>query len=338
MSNMESLERQLAAQKKEHEAEIHSLEMKALLEKTRLEKEMQSHVAAMEAQVQHLVNQKIPETTRSALQQNAEFKAQMNQLSEQTQVLMGKNSALRDRKSRLSVDVDILEQMLSETSRQSCIRKKVVEQLTEKCQQLQAELKGCRQELEQLQTEHTRVLDEMEALRLDRASLSEQRSKNRAEAGRLGAELQEERSRRSRMKSIMREAAVTLRQALMDAATQQDSDVDSAALQWKQLMQKLLVVLDGPTLTKSTTETSDLAASRAGIMNSDLSFQFELARYRPGDLGFVPRPTLKDKRVLSRTGAGSSVTYMTLHRRPSSHKSAGSVNLKDSAIGLSKHK
>lgn len=36
MSKMESLEKQLADQKEEHRAEIHSLEMKALLEKQRL--------------------------------------------------------------------------------------------------------------------------------------------------------------------------------------------------------------------------------------------------------------------------------------------------------------
>lgn len=164
-------------------------------------------MAAMAAEVQHLVDQKVPETTRLALQENSEVKAQISQLSEQTHVLMEENSALRDRKSRLSVDVDILEQMLSETSRKSCIRKKVrvtdihlliiwahcgigssgccsfridiytsilytssslyqvVEQLTEKCQQLKAELNDCKRELEQLQTKHTGVLAEMEALR-----------------------------------------------------------------------------------------------------------------------------------------------------------------------------
>lgn len=36
MSNMESLEKQLAGQKEEHKAAIHSLEMKALMEKKRL--------------------------------------------------------------------------------------------------------------------------------------------------------------------------------------------------------------------------------------------------------------------------------------------------------------
>ncbi|XP_044051952.1 cilia- and flagella-associated protein 157-like isoform X2 [Siniperca chuatsi] len=321
MSNMESLEKQLASQKEEHKAAVHSLEMKALLENKRLEKDMESHVAVMAAEVQHLVDQKVPETTRLALQENTEVKALFSQLSEQARVLMGENSALRDRKSRLSVDVDILEQMLSEMSRKSCIRKKVVEQLTEKCQQLQVELKDCRQELKQLQTEHTGVLAEMEALRQDQASLSQQCGKKRAEVSRLEAELQEERRKRSRMKSIMQEAAITLRQALMEAPTEQDSEVDSV-LQWKLLMQKLLVVLDRPTLTNSTAEKdklnelqiSDPAAARAGTLNPALSFQFELARYRPGDLGLVPRPTLKHKHILSRMGAGSSSTHVPLHR------------------------
>ena len=53
----------------------------------------------------------------------------VTQLSEHTQVLMGENSVLRDRKNRLSVDVDILERMLKEMSPQSCIRKKVGERL-----------------------------------------------------------------------------------------------------------------------------------------------------------------------------------------------------------------
>lgn len=90
---------------------------------------MESHVASMAAEVQHLVDQKVPEATRLALQENTEVKAQFSQLSAQVQVLMGENSALRDRKSRLSVDVDILEQMLSKTSRKSCIREKVRESL-----------------------------------------------------------------------------------------------------------------------------------------------------------------------------------------------------------------
>lgn len=191
---------------------------------------MEGKVATMAAEVQDLVTQKVSKTTKLAIEENAEVKAQFSQLSEEALVLMGENSTLRDHKSQLSVDVDILEQMLSEISRQSCIRKKVgnrqtlviiicsqkclsvqcfgptedwidsvhgngvinnllntflttpkcstsslhqaVEQLTEKYQQLQVELKDCRQELEQLQTKHTGVLTEMETLRSTLALVS----------------------------------------------------------------------------------------------------------------------------------------------------------------------
>lgn len=90
---------------------------------------MESHAAAMAAEVQHLVDQKVPEATRLALQENTEVKARFSQLSEQAQVLMEKNAALRGRKGQLSVDVDILEQMLSKVTRTSCIRKKVRDKL-----------------------------------------------------------------------------------------------------------------------------------------------------------------------------------------------------------------
>ncbi|XP_042076065.1 cilia- and flagella-associated protein 157-like isoform X1 [Haplochromis burtoni] len=324
MSSLESLEKQLASQKEEHKDDIHSLEMKALLEKRRLEREMESHAAAMAAEVQLLVDQKVPETTRLALQENAEVKARVGQLSEQVQILMEENAALRGCKSQLSTDVESLEEMLRETSRTSCVRKKVVEQLTEKCQQLQAEQKDCRQRLEQLQTEHAGALGKMEALRQNQASLSEQCSKNRAQVSRLEAELQQERRRRSRMKNIIQEAAVALRQALM-----QDSEVD----QWKQLMQRMLVLLSRDGFASSAADsgkvnelqTADSAAARTRSLDPDWSFQFQLARYRPGDLGFVPRPALKHKNVLPRMEADSS-------RKPSSLKADSSVKLTDPAV------
>lgn len=86
---------------------------------------MEGKLATMAAEVQDLVAQKVSKTTKLAIEENAEVKAQFSQLSEEALVLMGENSTLRDRKSQLSVDVDILEQMLSEMSHQSCIRKKV---------------------------------------------------------------------------------------------------------------------------------------------------------------------------------------------------------------------
>ncbi|XP_041644534.1 cilia- and flagella-associated protein 157 [Cheilinus undulatus] len=256
-SNMESLEKQLTSQEEDHKDDIHSLEMKALMEKKRLEEEMEKHVAAMAADVQHQVEQKVPETTRLVLKENTEFKAQISQLSVHMQVLMVENSALQERKNRLRADVENLDQMVKETCRQNCILKRVVEQLTEKCQQLQAELKERSHELEQIQTEHTGVQAEMKTLRQEQATLTEQCSKNRDEMSQLKDELQEERRKRSRMKGTIEEAAVMLKEALTDSSTEQDPEVDSE-VQWKQLMQKLLLVLESPKLNKLTAKSNQL--------------------------------------------------------------------------------
>ncbi|XP_074527006.1 cilia- and flagella-associated protein 157-like [Halichoeres trimaculatus] len=332
-SNMASLEKQLTSQEEEHKADIHSLEIKVLLEKKKLEKEMETHVAAIAADVQHQVDQKVPETTRNALQENSELKAQLDQLSLQTQTQMEENSALLNRKRMLSVDVENLEQMLKETSRQTCVLKKAMEQLTEKCQQLQEELRERSQEVEQLQSENTGLLAEIETLRQDRNSWTEQCSKNRAEVSRLEAELQEERRKRIRMQSIMQEAVGMLRETLMEAVPEEDLKVD----QCRELMQRLLLVLDRPNKPvtdddqQNKQQTSDPAAARQLTLNPASSFQFELARYRLANLGIVPRPSPKNKHTTS----GS--TSVTLLRRPLVQKKAVSFNPADSAVKFQRH-
>ncbi len=83
----------------------------------------------VEAEVQRVADQKLPETTRLALQENEEVNGQLSWLSELTQVLMRRNPGLQDSKSQLSLEVDDLEQMFSKTSRQKSVRKKVRERL-----------------------------------------------------------------------------------------------------------------------------------------------------------------------------------------------------------------
>lgn len=91
----------------------------------RLEKEMESLEVAMAVEVQQLVNQKLPETTRMTMEENSQVKARFNQLSEEVVVLMGENTALRANKSQLCINVSTLEKMMSEVSRQNALRKKV---------------------------------------------------------------------------------------------------------------------------------------------------------------------------------------------------------------------
>lgn len=80
----------------------------------------------MQTEVEHLVSLRVPEAVRSVMKEAAEVKAQFGQLSEHALLLTEENCALRERRSRLSVDVGNLEQMLKEASRQSCVQKKVI--------------------------------------------------------------------------------------------------------------------------------------------------------------------------------------------------------------------
>ncbi|CAN9512859.1 unnamed protein product [Ophioblennius macclurei] len=239
MGELERMEKQLASQRAEHRDDVHGVEMKALMEKRRMEQQMECHLAAVAAEVEQQVEQKVPESTRRALQENREAEARFGQLSQHVEVLTEENAALRDRRSRLSVDVDVLQQMLSQTTRTSCVRKKVVEQLTEKCRQLQAEQRTWKQQMEDLQSQKVALQAQMEELRRDQESLAEQRRAEGAEISQLEAELQEERGRSFRMRSVMQEAAVTLRQALTEAPHGPDPDLDSL-LGWRQLVEKLM--------------------------------------------------------------------------------------------------
>eukprot|EP00066_Takifugu_rubripes_P024977 XP_011614243.1 PREDICTED: uncharacterized protein C9orf117 homolog isoform X2 [Takifugu rubripes] len=162
---MATMEKQLVSQEEEHQAALHRLEIDVLMEKERLEKETESRAASMQTEVEHLVNLRVPEAVRLVMKETMEVKAQFSQLSEHALVLTEENSALRERRSQLSVDVGNLEQMFKEVSRQSCVQKKTMEQLKGKYQRLEHELEDCREELKQLQTQHREVLAEMEAHR-----------------------------------------------------------------------------------------------------------------------------------------------------------------------------
>ncbi|XP_029960803.1 cilia- and flagella-associated protein 157-like [Salarias fasciatus] len=259
MGRVESMEKQLASQKVEHRDDVHSVEMKALMEKRRLERQLELHMTAMAAEVQQQVEQKVPESTRLALQENLEVKERLGRLSQHVQVLTEENAALRDGRRRLSVDLEVLEQMLSETTRTSCIRKKVVEQLTEKCRQLQAEQEVWKQQTEQVQSRRAELQAETEELRREQASLTEQRRADGDRMRRLEAELEEARGRSFRMKSVTEEAALGLQHALT-APPGPDCSPDSL-LGWKQLMLKLLEVL--LRRLRSTAEDSQPAVARA---------------------------------------------------------------------------
>ncbi|KAM4616305.1 cilia- and flagella-associated protein 157 isoform 4-T4 [Polymixia lowei] len=309
LADMVSLEKQLANQKEEHCAVIYNLEKKAVLDNDRLKKEMQTHVLNVMAEFQRLSVQKMPRMTAWALQESVEARAELRRLSEESRDLREENDALRTQENHLRLEVQILEPLLNKMTRKSCSSMNVVQQLTDRCKQLQAELNdlsSAQQDHQQLQAEHARLLAAMETLRQDHTPVLEECSKRGAEVERLGAELAEERRRRSQLENVLQEAASAQR-APKELPEQKDSPA-SAAVRRKETMQKLLAVLDSATLTDLLSEKSrpheprapDPGTDRAGVQSPAPRPGNQLSQFRPGDLGLVPRQN--HAAVLSKVG------------------------------------
>lgn len=199
MASMDALEKELALEKKDHVDDIHKLEMDALLEGKKRDQKLENHLKYIDEKVKDMVNAKVSDLTKNTFQENAEVSAKFIQLTEEAKVLTKTNCALRDQNSQLNVDVESLEQMLAELSRKGGIRKKVVAQLGEKCQQLHGEVKVFKQEYQHLQAKHKDCLHiirtEMGALKKERKALIEELSQKQDEIAQMKVALKKERKR-----------------------------------------------------------------------------------------------------------------------------------------------
>ncbi|KAK9974323.1 hypothetical protein ABG768_022427 [Culter alburnus] len=325
MAERRSLEEQLQNQKEEHQAQIYNLEKKAVLDNDRLKKEMLQHVAAVAAEFRRVSDQKMPETTMRAMQENLFVTAQLQKLSDKTQELLKENDALRARERQLKIENGITEPLLHEITKKNVANQKVVHQLTEKCKQMQSEVEKCAKlklEHQELLDNHSAVCTELDALRKKHATVKELLNKTKAEAKTHRKELEEERTLRGQIKTVLEEAAVALKEALREVPKEEDSEL-KATVRRNQMMQKLLAVLDsaaalgnGPTLTEFMPEVTcrrDLKKVSDVKRPSELRQKsINLSHFKTGDLGLVPRKT---HTTSSKMGNLSRSVYTSPHKK-----------------------
>ncbi|NP_001103638.1 cilia- and flagella-associated protein 157 [Danio rerio] len=285
-----SLEEQLRKQKEDHQAEIYNLEKKAVLDNDRLKKEMLQHVATVAAEFRRVSDEKMPETTLRAMQENLSVTAQLQQLSEKTKELLKENDALRARERQLKRENGITEPLLHEITKKSVANQKVVLQLTEKCKQMQSEVEKCtklKQDHQELLDIHSAVCTEIEDLRKKHAAVTEDLNQTKAEVERQKKELEEESRMRAQINTVLEEAAVALKEALRDVPEEEDSEL-KVTVRRSQMMQKLLAVLDGAAALGKGPALTDLMTCRPGALQKTSP---HLSHYKTGDLGLVPRKT-----------------------------------------------
>ncbi|CAM4537924.1 unnamed protein product [Leuciscus chuanchicus] len=300
MAERRSLEQQLQNQKEEHQAQIYNLEKKAVLDNDRLKKEMLQHVAAVAAEFRRVSDQKMPETTMRAMQENLSVTAQLQLLSDKTQELLKENDALRARERQLKIENGITEPLLHEVTKKNVANQKVVHQLTEKCKQMQSEVEKCAKlklEHQELLDSHTAVSTELDALRKKHETVIEVLNQTKAESKTHRRELEEERTLTGQIKTVLEEAAIALKEALTEVPKEQDSEL-KVIVRRNQMMQKLLAVLDsaaalgkGPAITELACR-SDLKKVSDMKRPSELQQKStNLSHFENGDLGLVPRKT-----------------------------------------------
>ncbi|KAK3538952.1 hypothetical protein QTP86_023561 [Hemibagrus guttatus] len=244
---MESLKEQLEQQKQEHQTILYNLEKKAVLDNDRLKKEMQQHVAAVATEFRKVSDKKMPETTKRAIHENMLVTTRLRQISDRSKELMVENDALIAREKQLKREMEIMERLLNEMTRKSLANQKVVQQLTEKCRQMCAELEEYarhEQEHQKLVNNHSMLQKEHDALRQEHESAVNDLNQKQAEAARLKTELQEEKTQRGQVETVLQEAAVALKEAVREVPKEEDSEVQTLVRR-NQMLQKLLAVLDG---------------------------------------------------------------------------------------------
>ncbi|XP_034726939.1 cilia- and flagella-associated protein 157-like [Etheostoma cragini] len=281
-SDIESLRKQLVSENEEHDAAIENLKNDAESERNKMFKDKWGTLEVC-------VRKKVSHIVQEERAQHRELREKVKELLERNTELWSEKDEQRDKEDVLCFYLDNSKEEIERVSKKIFTSKKEVEQLTKNCRQLRGKIKSC-------STAYESTLTEKEALRRRLVSVSEKCHQETAQVGMLRAELQRERSMRRQLEAMVQEAVLILSHIVTDSEKASET-------QWKRLQEILKSPPpQGPVSTpEEEPQTCEPEAARAQTLNIGTDPLFLLARYRPGDLGLVSRPTWKQKAAISRS-------------------------------------
>nr|XP_055056676.1 cilia- and flagella-associated protein 157-like isoform X2 [Misgurnus anguillicaudatus] len=284
--------------KRFYQAQIRDLEERL----GRVKQEVKQRLDEEKEKFQRDAYQKMPETMMRAMQENRFLAARLKQLKHQNEELLKENDAVKAKGKQLKIENKTSESLLHEITVKNVKNQKVIQQLTEKCKQMQTEL----EKYVKLQMKHQKLLEnqstvctELDVLRQNHAAVTEMLQQTKAEVESQRKDLEEERRLGGQLKTVLREAAIALKEALREVPEKDDSEV-SAIVRRHQMMQSLLAVLEtavavgeGPALVEfipamGSTKSPNVERSSELLRQKSTN---RLSHYKPGDLGLVPRKT-----------------------------------------------
>ncbi|KAM8934273.1 cilia- and flagella-associated protein 157 [Pelodytes ibericus] len=326
MAKFAALEEKLKKQEEDHKEMVYRLEKKVVLDKDRLKKEMVQRVNTVAAEFRRVSNNQMAETTKRAIRENVSISSQMTKMSDKSMELIQENEFLKDQEVELRKQLEMLEENERELVKKNLSNQKVIRMLTEKCKQQKEMLdlsEKTEHELGQVQAAHQDLQEETGALRQKMSILEGELQTSKQELDGLTQELQEERRRREAVERILSQAAISLKDVLLEIPREDEEDMEAIFISRRtQMLQQLLLVLNsaatlglGPNLHDFESKGIHLAehsmAAKANrfLVPTELKGPGVIPHYRMGDLGLVPRPDISTA-VLSKIGMLSKTTRL----------------------------
>ncbi|XP_072287465.1 cilia- and flagella-associated protein 157 [Pyxicephalus adspersus] len=306
MAKFASLEEKLRIQEEEHKEMMYNLEKKAVLDKDRLKRDMIQRVNTVAAEFRRVSNNQMTETTKRAIRENVAISSQLAKVSDKSMELINENDFLKVKESELLKQLSVLEENEQELVKKSLSNQKVIRMLTEKCQQQQEMLDMAAQkehELHELHLEHQALQEDTQTLRQRMVHLEEEVHKLMAEKNKAIDQLEYEKQLRLSMKKVLSEAALSLKDVLMETPKKERGDTEAAlSARRNQLLEKLLALLNsaatlgfGPALDDFQSRDYQIMyhqmtpKTNRHLVAPNLKGPGVVPHYRIGDLGLVPR-------------------------------------------------
>ncbi|XP_026199630.1 cilia- and flagella-associated protein 157-like [Anabas testudineus] len=286
---VELLEKQLVCLHDQHEAAFQSLKMEALLERTKLMEERRSTVDAS-------IKKKIWKIVQEERAQHSEQLKKLQTLLKKNMKLWEQKKEMLDTKWSLCHMMDQMRDSIHRFNQEASNCKEEMEQLRMKLDQMKEELEDCSFTDKCLQQEE-------QTQRLLLTSASDESNQKTAEVAQFRAELQMETGRRKKLEDDVQKAVRILRHILKDSENLSEKEMLNLLEILESTVPQGIDSAPQGSLEKSSEGqkpgTTVLKPDRAETHNLATDPMFLMARYRPGDLGLVPRPAWKQKPALS---------------------------------------
>ncbi|XP_074067209.1 cilia- and flagella-associated protein 157-like [Macrotis lagotis] len=305
------LEEQLKKQQDDYKSYIYHMEKKALTDKERLMKDIIHRINTVAAEFRKVATSQMAETTKRTIRENVMVALDLVKINSGNLKQTKENDELKESKVEMCKQLAFLEKNEKTMAKDSLTHIKVIQLLSEKCQQqqhaeievdqLQIILRKAETSVQQVQEDNKELKDKIRDLR-------RQLNSQKAEGRRLAKELEKEKDNRQSLEVLLTKTTCHLQDLLKTQPEKTETgEVDLLfQLGRKEMLRQLLMMLNEalivephipefvPPPIKSPSLQSLLAMSEETSQQLEPTPLFQqltnIQPYRPGDLGLVPRP------------------------------------------------